>query len=426
MNLQQNATENPKNRSERSKSKKGLTTDKNELINNVPSIKLNKLNRLKSKEKILIQEDNYKENVSTKKLSSAEHLIKEAETEKNKAAIMPVISDKKNIKKPLIFPNTNNNINNLKIGGPKLLIKKENDGTLSLNNNSLLDEYIEKKPSNKIIFKTSNLTNNPLRTLENNKISPNSTLTNMKNTITSNISNSESNNNNSSFSNTGFGSTQKNIIFNKNSINNLNNTINSGGVNFNTKINLNISNNNDLEKLNNSSSLNTQTSSFRNQNLNSDESQTINNNNILINNSNNFNGISKNSIPTHLRSNSNLSENFSSGILYNLASNGVKEKDYALTKRDISEYNSEVINSKKIGNIGLNKESYRNNLENEKIITNNKVSDVNNIRENIITKKPSIMGAAYGNTGNSKPLIKTKTDSINKKQEEINLLKNKK
>jgi hypothetical protein len=401
----------PRERS-RSKPKQADKTENNPYVKN---LNLNKLNRLISKEKILINEAEIKsrENVNSKKPSSAEELIKEAEKEKNRIAPMPIISDK-SIKKPIIFPSANGNLN--KIGGPKLITKKDQEhNSFSLNNNNLLiEDNFDIKTSNKIIFKQTSISSNPLNLIES-KISHNSTLTKFK-LNSNNNSFLDSSTNNSAPNNINIGNNQKAILINK--LNNTNSTINSGKVNFNNKINLsNFNNNNETERTNNTSVI-TQNSSIKN-------NQTCEN---FLNTSstNSPNNIIKNLSTPHHRINSNFSSDSSNTIFNNMASpNGSNINSNKNNLEENSKLNVDEIKNKyktssnndaiRAEALKLNNDQggFNKNFDSEKILINNKINDVNNIRINISLKKPAIMGAAYGNSSNSKTLLKTKSDITN-------------
>lgn len=375
-------------RTERSRSKNPKRGEKSEANPYIQNPNLNKLNRLKSKEKILINEEVIR-NIASKKPSSAEQLIKEAEKEKNKTTQMPIISDKV-LKKPIILPSAAGALG--KIGGPKLIIKKdsEQNSFTSNNNNSLIiEENNQKKSNNKIIFKQTRIGSNTLRLIEN-RISPNSTLSSMKQNLNLNPSN---------------------------------NSINSGKVDFKGKINLSNFNNTETEtdKTNNTS-FNTQNSS-NNKNINFDFENILNSSNNNNNTNYNPNSIFKNLNASHLKSNSTLSGDSANLLLANLAANG-KNKDSNYISNSIINNNKINFNKENFGaepaNLNSDRRAFSKNLvEGDKVLINNKINDVSNMRNNLSLKKPAIMGAAYGNIGNSKPLLKTKTEgSSNKKQEE--------
>ena len=363
---------------------------------------------------------------------------------------MPIISDRL-VKKPMILPSAIGPLG--KTTGPKLIFKKdsEQNSFISNNNNSMIDDNLEKKPSNKIIFKQKSIGSNALKPIEN-RISPNSTLSQLKQNlnINSNLDSSSTNNfalnNNNNNNNIGLGaSTQKGVLINKASLNsnNPNSTINSGKINFNSKINLTDFNNTNTEtdKTNNTS-FNTRNSSNKNNNLEAEIILNTSSSNI----NNNPNSIFKNINSSHLRSNSILSGDSANIILNNLTANGNSNKIKDLNYVSNSNYNDDnnvsnaaenFSNKNKLSSNNstkdfLNTEApnlnsdrgavFKNFADSEKVLINNKISEVSNIRNNISLKKPAIMGAAYGNIGNSKPILRTKTE-ITKKPEENNLLK---
>jgi len=402
---------------ERSKSKL-KQADKTENNPYVKNPNLNKLNRLISKEKILINEEEIKsrENIYAKKPSSAEELIKEAEKEKNRISSMPIISDK-SIKKPIIFPSGNGNLS--KIGGPKLITKKDQDyNSFSLNNNnSLIEDNFDKKTNNKIIFKQTSINSKPLKPIES-KISNNSILTQFKQNSNNN-SFLDSSSNNSAPYNINIGNNQKAILINK--LNNTNSTIDSGKVNFNNKINLsNFNNNNETERTNNTSVI-TQNSSIKN----NQTSENFLNTTI----SNSPNNIFKDLSTPHHRINSNFSSDSSNTIFNNMASpdgsniNSNKNNLEENSKLNLDEIKNKYktssnndANRAEALKINSDQGGFNKNLDSEKILINNKINDINNIRINIGLKKPAIMGAAYGNSSNAKTLLKTKSEITNNKK----------
>jgi len=438
---------NPQIRNEKSISKNTKGSDKTEGNPLLPNPNLNKLNRLKSKDKIFINEQEIKnrENTSSKKPSSAEELIKEAEKEKNKIISMPIISEK-SLKKPIIFSSATGALG--KTNGPKLVIKKDSDQKSFIsNNNSIIDDNLEKRPSNKIIFKQTSIGSNALKAIEN-RISPNSTMSQLKQNLNNNSKIDLSINNNQSVTNNinnsiGSGSsTQNRILLNKASLNssNLNSTINSGNVDFKGKINLsNFNNTNTETEKTNNTSFNTHISSNNKNNNNNFESENISNSSS---NNNIPNSIFKNLNTSHLRSNSTLSGDSANLILTNLPPNKFenKIKDFNfISTSNLNRNDNSGLNS---GEIGLNHHKTNSNkdflsaeandlnsdpdafnrklVDSEKVLINNKISHVSNMRNNINLKKPAIMGAAYGNVGNSKPSLKTKNEISNNKKPEEN------
>jgi hypothetical protein len=368
---------------------------------------LNRLPRIKSKDKILISEEgNSKERNLNKKPSPADELIKEVEKDLNKNKYDANNTDKLLIKKPIVFPGVVNTLN--KIGNTKPIIRRESEQNSFILNNSNIDNenIIDKKTSNKIIFKNTNV-NNIIKTFENpgNKISPNSTTTQLGKLNSVNNQNIEVNTNNSSFNSGILGNSTKNTILNKPILNSTNNSINSGKIQFNNKIDSNF-NNNEKEKTINTSYNGNNLSQINNENNLSNE---------IISNQKYNN--------SHLKKYSNLGE-ISSNVLLNNSDfvNPLnKQKVSGMSNREVNAIDNYNSNNNPVSSNGFTVEK---NSEKEKISTTNKIGEINNIRNNIGLKKPAIMGAAYGNISASKPLIKAKNDIlINKKLDENNPVK---
>lgn len=426
---------------------------------------MNKLTRLKSKEKIIINDEdqtNQKNNIINK-ISPENNLItkdKEKIITKNISSNTQNIPEKANniiynngniIKKPIVINNTNpTNIANLI---KKPIIKKDqeqssfilnnsslnpeslinnNNNNNSSNNSIILTENREKKTSS-FIFKNPNLIiNNNNTTNPETKIVSNHPikLDLKKHGLLRDINNNANNNTN----------VAGKIILNSNK-----------NINLSNKINLNIANNlsNQPETANN---LLKKTSAYSSsliekpKNANNDISFTSNDTqNSFVKSENNLNNTSlneknrneadklvKNLNYIHMKSNSTLSNDSSSLILNKISpaafsiNNKIVNRDgQSFSKNDLSDTNTnyksntskQVINSKEnlsdISSINIkndqissagfstnNNFSYNSNnnnkilenFESEKLLINNKISELTS-RSNVILKKTAASGA---------------------------------